>query len=59
MVNFVVFFEQQFYVLETIASVDVLGFGNTVAGLGDDVDNGLDVVGVAVGCDFRSIERVW
>ena len=58
MLNFVVFFEQQFQFLETAASVAVLGFADIVAGAGEDVDNGPDVVAVVVGCDFLSTEKV-
>ena len=58
MADFVVFFEQQFYFLETAANTAVLGFADIVAGVGDDVANGPDIVGVAVGCDFLSTERV-
>ena len=58
MVNFLVFFEQQFYFRETIASVAVLGFVDIVAGVSDGVDNGPDTVAVVVGCDFLSTEKV-
>ena len=57
MVNFIVFFEQQFYFFETVASVAVLGFVD-VAGVDDGVDDGLDAAAVAVGCDFLPSERV-
>ena len=59
MMNFVVFFEQQYYFLEIVASVAVLFFEDIVAGVGDGVDNGPDAVVVAFGCDFLTIERVW
>ena len=59
MVNFVVFFKQQCCFLETVASVDVLGFVYIVAGVGDGGDNGPDAVAVVVGFDFLSTERVW
>ena len=59
MMNFVVFFEQQYYFLETVASVAMLGFPDIVAGVGDGVDNGPDAVVVVFGCDFLTIERVW
>ena len=59
MVNFVVFFEEQFYFLESISSVAVLDFADIVAGVGDGVDNGPDAVAVVVVCDFLPTERVW
>ena len=37
MVNFVVFFEQQFYFLETVASAAVHDFVDIVAGVDDGV----------------------
>ena len=58
MVNFVVFFEQQFYFLETVASAAVHDFVDIVAGVDDGVDDGLDAVAVVVGCDFLPNERV-
>ena len=57
MVNFVVFFEKQFYFLEVVASVAVLSFVD-VASVDDGVDDGLDAVAVAVGCDSLPSERV-
>ena len=59
MMIFVVFFKQQYYFFETVASVAVLGFADIVAGVGDGVDSGPDAVVVAFGCDFLTIERVW
>ena len=44
--NFALFFEQQFFFLDTVVSVVVLGFANIV-------------VAVVVGCNFLSTERVW
>ena len=58
MMNFVVFFEQQYYFLEIVASVAVLFFPDIVAGVGDGVDNGPDAVIVVFGCDFLTIEGV-
>ena len=52
MVNFVVFFVQQFYFLETVASVAVIGFADIVAGVDGGVDNNSDPVAVVVDCDF-------
>ena len=51
-------FKEQFYFLETVASVAVLGFADIVANVVDGVDNGPDALAV-VGCDFLSTERVW
>ena len=59
MENFVVFFEQQYYFLETVTIVSVLGFADIVAGVGDGVDNASDAVAVVVGSNFLSTERVW
>ena len=59
MLNFVVFFEQQYYFPETVASVAVLGFANIVAGVCDGNDNGPGAVAVVFGCDFLSTERFW
>ena len=56
MVNFVMFFEQQFYFSENV-SVAVFVFVDIVAGVGGCVDNGPDAIAV-VGCDFISTERV-
>lgn len=53
MVNFVVFFQQQFYFFETVASVTVLFFVDVVAGISNCVDNGLEVIAVVVGCRFQ------
>ena len=52
-------FEQQFHFLETVASVDVLGLANIVAGVADGVDNSPDAVVVVADCDFLSTERIW
>ena len=59
MVNFAVFFEQQFYFLKTIATVAVLDFADIVAGVGVGDDSSPDPVAVVVGYDFLSTERVW
>ena len=59
MVNFAAFFEEQFYFLETVATVIVLGFADIVACVGDGVDNGPDAFAVFVGCDCLSTGRVW
>ena len=40
MMNFVAFFKQQYYFVETFASVAELGFADFVAGVGNGVDNG-------------------
>ena len=58
MANFVLFFEQQYYFLETVASVALLCFADIAAGVGDGVDNGPNIVAVVFGCDFLSNERV-
>ena len=58
MVSFVVFLEQQFLFLETVASVSGLGFADITAGVDNSVDNSLDAVAV-IGCDFLSTKRVW
>ena len=58
MMNFVVFFEQQYYFLEIVASVTVLFFVDIVAGVGDGVDNGPDAVVVVFGYGFLTIEGV-
>ena len=56
-VSFVVFLEQQFLFLETVASVSGLGFADITAGVDNSVDNSLDAVEI-VGCDFLSTKRV-
>ena len=53
MVNFVVFFQQQFYFFETVTSVAVLFFADVVAGVSNCVDNGLEVIAVVAGCCFQ------
>ena len=59
MVNFVVFFEQQFYFLDTVASVLILDFADVNSGVGNGVDNGPDAVAAVVACDFLSILGIW
>ena len=51
--------EQQFYFLETAASVAMLGFMDIVASVGDGVDNGPVAVAVDVGCGFLSTKKFW
>ena len=55
-VNSLVFFEQQYYFLETVESIAVLSFADFVAGVGDDDDDGADAVSFVVGCEFLSTE---